>query len=362
MFLNRPLVAVDIGSSSVKVVEISGGTDKKLRAIGLELLPEGIVVDGAIQDLKATEKILKGLIRKLKITTTGRRAAVALSGSSVLIKRVGFTPTDDVSEMHEQIFYEAEQHFQHDMDELYFDYYELSSTPDHNGTIPILLVGAKKEIVEQYLTVIRGLGMRTGLIDCDVFSVSNMFEYNYGIIDGLIAVVNIGATVTQVSLVHRGEYLYTRDISMGGDDYTNRLINALEVDRKNAESLKISASQGDDSVPPTLHEVVSEVNQQLVSEIQVTVDYYFQNGEAPPGVNQLTGVYLAGGGSRTLGLDAAVAASLHVPVQIVNPFHRVNVNPRRFQMDYILAQGHLYSVAVGLAMRTINDSTVSASA
>jgi len=356
MFFNRPLVAIDIGASSVKIVEMTGKGDRQLRAIGLELLPEGAVIDGAIQDLEVVESTVKALIKKLKISTTGRRAAVALSGSSLLIKRVGFAPTQDPAEMHEQIFYEAEQHFQHDMDELYFDYHELKDEADHTGNIPVLLVGAKRDVVEQYLGIVRSLGMRTAVIDCDVFSVSNMFEYNYGMIDGLIAIVNIGASVSQVSLVSQGEYLYTRDISLGGDDYSVKLTGVLGVDKDNAENLKVAASQGDDSVPDEVHNVLNEINQQLVSEIQLTVDYYFQSGEAPPEITGITHLYLSGGGSRTLGLDAAVAAALQLPVQIINPFHRVDVNPKRFQMDYILGQGHLYSVAVGLAMRTPDDS------
>jgi type IV pilus assembly protein PilM len=357
MLFNRPLIAIDVGSSSVKVVEISGKGDRKLRAIGLELLPEGSVVDGVIQNQNIVESVVKGLIKKLKIITTGRRAAISLGGSSLLIKKVGFPPMASSAELHEQIFYQAEQHFQHDLDELYFDYSEISKLPDHTGNIPVLLVGAKREVVEQYLAMVKSLGMKIGVIDCDAFSVSNMFEYNYGTVDALIAMVNVGASATQVSLLSRGEYLYTRDISLGGNDYSNRVMGVLGVDRTNADSLKVAASMGDDSIPAALSDVINEVNQQIVSEVQMTIDYYIQNGDGPPEFNKVSHVFLSGGGSRTLGLDAAVAAALQIPVQITNPFHRIEVNPRRFQMDYILSQGHLYGVAVGLALRGMNDNT-----
>jgi type IV pilus assembly protein PilM len=357
MFFNRPLIAIDVGSSSVKVVEISGKGDRKLRAIGLELLPEGSVLDGVIQNQSVVESVVKGLIKKLKISTTGRRAAISLGGSSLLIKKVGFPPMSDAAELHEQIFYQAEQHFQHDLDELYFDYSEISKVPDQTGNIPILLVGAKRDVVEQYLAMVRSVGMKIGVIDCEAFSVANMFEYNYGIVDSLIAMVNIGASAIQVSLLTRGEYLYTRDISLGGNDYSGRIMGILGVDRANAESLKVAASMGEDSIPAALTDVINEVNQQIVNELQTTINYFLQSGEAPSEFNKVSHVFLCGGGSRTLGLDAAVAAALQIPVQITNPFHRIEVDPKRFQMDYILSQGHLYGVAVGLALRGMNDGS-----
>jgi type IV pilus assembly protein PilM len=355
MIFDRPLIAIDIGSSSIKIVEISGKGDRKLRAIGLEILPTGCVVDGVIQDLATVETAAKNLIKKLKIMTTGRRAAISLGGSSLLIKRVGFPPAGGSAELHEQIFYQAEQHFQHDLDELYFDYTELSETPDHTGNIPVLLVGAKREVVEQYLALVKTLGLKIGVIDCDVFSVANMFEYNYGVVEGLVAMVNVGASTTQVTILHRGQYLYGRDIALGGNDYSNRAMSVLGIDRANAESLKVAASMGEDSVPSGLNDVINEVNHQVVSEVQMSIDYYLQSGDNPPEATKINHVFLTGGGSRTLGLDAAMAASLQVPVQITNPFHRIDVNPKRFQMDYILAQGHLYGVAVGLGLRALND-------
>ncbi len=355
MVFARPLIAIDIGSSSVKVVELSGKNDRKLRAIGLEMLPDGYVVDGAIQNPEMVEGIIHGLLKRMKIMTTGRRVAIALGGSSLLVKKVGFPPMANSAELHEQIYYQAEQHFQHDLDELYFDYHEISKVPDHTGNIPVLLVGAKREVVEQYLSLIRGLGMKVGAIDCDILSVVNMFEYNYGVADALIAIVNIGASTTQVSLNFRGEYLYTRDIAIGGNDYSQRLMSVLAIDKVNAESLKVAASLGEDSLPAAVHDVINEVNQQIVTELQMTFDYFLQSGGGPPDLRKVKHVFLSGGGSRTIGLDAAIAASVQIPVQIINPFHRIDVNPRRFQLDYILSQGHLYGVAVGLALRATND-------
>jgi type IV pilus assembly protein PilM len=351
--LNRPFVAIDIGSSAIKVVELGGAKQKNLRALGLEVLPAGAVVDGMIQNQDAVEGVLRELLKKLKIGTRGRRAALALNGSSVLIKKVQVQVKDN--ELAEQVYYEAEQHFQADMAEIYFDYTELPPAAGETGGQPVLLVGAKREMVEQYIALVRSVGMRTGIVECGVFSAANMFEYNYGVVEGLTAVVNIGASITQVGLVANGDYVYTRDIAIGGEEYSRRIMEVLAVDRDNAETLKVAVSQGDGSVPHELHKVLGELNEQLVAEIQVTIDYFFQSGEGAAKGGGLTSLFLTGGGSRILGLDAALAAALQIPVQIINPFQRVEVNPKKFQMDYILMQGHLYGVAVGLGLRASGD-------
>ena len=351
---NRPLIAIDIGSSAVKVVELSGGAQKKLRAVGLEVLPGGAIVDGQVQNQEALENVLKELLKKLKIRTAGRRAALALTGSSVLIKRVLITAKG--ADLGEQVYYEAEQHFQADMAEIYFDYAELGPAGT-GGETAVLLTGAKREMVEQYIALMRAVGLRTGVVECGVFSAANMFEYNYGVSPGLTAVVNVGAAFSQVALTQGGEFLYARDVAIGGEEYSRRIMELLGVDRDNAETLKVAVSQGDNNVPDELHRVLGELNEQLVNEIQVTIDYYFQSGEAAGRDGGLTSLFLTGGGARILGLDAALAAALQIPVQIVNPFQRVVVNPKKFQMDYILMQGHLYGVAMGLGLRTMGDNT-----
>jgi type IV pilus assembly protein PilM len=351
--LNRPLIAIDIGSSAIKVVELAGAKQKKLRAVGLEVLPAGAVVDGAVQNAEAVAGVLRDLLKKLKIRPLGRRAALALSGSSVLIKKVGVQAKD--AGLAEQVYYEAEQQFQADMSEIYFDYAELGPAAQEGDGQPVMLVGAKREMVEQYIGIVRAVGMRTGVVECGVFSVANMFEHNYGAVEGLTALVNIGASITQVSLVAQGEYLYTRDISVGGEEYSRRIMEALGVDHANAETLKVGVSQGDANVPQELHKILGELNEQLVAEVQVTIDYFFQGAGGPSPAGGLTSVFLTGGGSRLLGLDAALAAALQIPVQIVNPFQRIEINPKKFQMDYILMQGHLYGVAVGLGLRAMGD-------
>lgn len=346
----RPLIAIDVGSSAVKIVELSGGQSKKLLTMGMEIMPQGAITDGNIDNPELVAEVVRNLLKRLKISTRGRRVALSLGGSSVLIKRVMIGVSENTLE--EQIYYDVQQHFQVDPAEIYFDYVILGSAEPGKET-PVLLVGSRRELVENYIAMVHALGMRAGVIECDVFSVSNMFEFNYGVVEALSAIVNVGAMVTQVALLSRGEYVYTRDIAIAGEEYSRRIMDALGCDRTSAEALKIGASLGANDVPPEVGQIITEINEQLVSEVHLTVDYFMQSGDSQSG--PLASVFLTGGGARALGLDAALAAVMQVPVQVVNPFQRINVNPRKFNVDTIMQQGHVYGVAVGLGLRALGD-------
>jgi len=352
--LTRPYIAIDIGSSSIKIVELVGGRQRKLKALGLELIPPGAVVDGEIREPEVVQRIIERLLERLKITPTGRRAAISLSGGAVMLKKINVEITPE-SDLTETIFHEAEQHFQQDMNEIYFRYQELGPIPDGGGPLPVLLAGAKREAVEQHIALVRSVGMRTGVVDCDALCTANMFEYNHPGVDQLIALVNIGSSVSQVTLIKNGQFLFTRDIIHGGAEYTRQISEALQVDPESAEGMKLSAGQGEMPGSAEISKVITHLNDQMVQEIRSSLDFFFQSGDVPEALTQVNHIYLTGGGSRILGLDAAIAGAFQVHVQIGNPFYRVNVSPRQFEMDYMLRQGHLYGVAMGLALRSAGD-------
>lgn len=175
MFFNRSLIAIDIGSSAIKVVEMRGGSQKKLAAIGSEALPRGAIVDGMIQDAASVETVLADLLGKLGIRTMGRRAAISLGGSAVIIKKVNFPNTGDDLELADLVEVEASQHFQYDTGDLYYDYHMISPHPESTER-SVILVGAKKSIVDTYIGVVKATGLKIGVVDCDVFAQANMFE------------------------------------------------------------------------------------------------------------------------------------------------------------------------------------------
>lgn len=350
------MVAIDIGSSSVKIVELSGRGQRKLGCIGLEVFGSNAIADGEIKDADVVADVVSDLLFRLKIKTKGRRAAVSLGGSGILIKRALIQPSND-TDFSEQVFYEAQQLFHHDMDDMYFRYQEVQSRFAPADKKAVILVGAKRELVETHLSILRSVNLKTGIVDCDTLCIANMFEYNYPVVDGLVVIANIGASSTQVILVNRGEFLYTRDIYLGGNAYNQRIMEALSVDFQNAESLKVSAGLGDQSVHGNVIQSISDVNDMLVREIQTTINFFLQNeGGVEPMKPSM--VFLTGGGARSLGLDAAIAAGFGIPVQILNPFQRIKLGTTSKHMSLLMTQGPVYSTALGLALREADDTRV----
>lgn len=354
MIFRRPLIAIDIGSSAIKLLEVAGPHLNIVRAIGAEKLPQGAVHDGMLQDPPTVRAALKRLIKRLGVSTFGRRVSLGLSGSSVLIKKITVLRKEDV-EFEDQIFFEAEQHFQHNLADLHYNHHVLTPNPEGQSKISVVIVGAKMELVDQFISLIRSVGMRTGVVDCATFAAGNMFEFNYGMVRGFSALVNIGANIMQVSLYINGEYFYTREVTTGGEEYSRRIMDTLGMSHDDAENLKVAVSLGLVPIDEKIQAAFSESSETLVGEIQTTVDYFLQTGEAAPGLKKVNNVFLTGGGACSLGLNTSIAASMRLPVHVVNPFRRFDVGGNKEKALYIASQGHMFSVATGLALRKMYD-------
>ncbi len=345
-----PLVGIDIGPSAVKVAELSRSTSShKLKALGLELLPQDAIADGVINNEEAVESAVLHLLEKLKIDPRGRRAAIAISGQSIELKRVQVEMGEGpIAEIIDEL---ADQHLQHDMEDLYFRYRVLETSPS-TGLQSVLLVGAMRDVVDQQINLLRNCGLRTGVVDCSELCVANMFEYNYPTEGSLTVLLDVGSQTSSLILLKNGQYMYRKNIQIGGDEYTRQITQNMGLDFDHAETLKISINQGSVSAPEEMQRVLADLNEVLVSEVQEALNFYFEQSNEQDAISQ---VCLLGGGARIMGLDALLASTLQAPVQAVNPFNNISVNPQKFEVDYILMQGHLFGVALGLAMRRIND-------
>lgn len=355
MFVNKSLIGIDIGASSVKVVEVAGSKQKKLKALGLELIPPSAIVDGKIQDEEVVAKVVSDLLQRLKIMPVGRRAAISLYGTAIQVKRL-MVDYDSASDIEEQVFYVADQSFDKPVEESYFRYHLMSQTPDENGKVPVLAVTADPELVGEYVEAFSSVGLKVGVVDCDVLCLANMLEYNYPPTGSIVGIFNVGASTCQIVLVGGGQFLYTSDIFIAGDEYSRQITEIFGVNFENAETIKVSASVGQDFVPTEMQSVVDNLNEQVVNELQSAIQFF--NDTADESIQRLaplSHIFLCGGGAKLMGLGAAIAAKLQVDVQVINPFQRVDIPPKIFDVDYVVTQGHLYSVAMGLALRRFND-------
>ena len=352
--LGKSIIAIDIGSSSVKIVEVGGMRKRKVNRLGLEVLPINVVEDGTILDRDTLKATIKKLLKKLKITVIGRSAGLSLSGGAVIIKRVNLAKSHTDPDFYEYLYHEAEQYLQYDVSELYVDWAVLPNTRGGSGS-SVLLVGAKRDVVEEYTTLINSIGLKTTVVDCDALAAINIVGRNSQMRKDLTVVANVGYSSTQVSLLIDGNFAFTREIAIGGNNYSAKMVELMGLDLDSAETVKITMSNGDRAVSEECENIVNEINSSLAHELNATIEYYFQSGEAAIAATKPAQVYLIGGGSKTIGLDVAIKEILQAPVVHVDPFHGVVINNKKFSAQFIARQGHLFGVSMGLALRKLDD-------
>ena len=315
MIWNKSLIGIDIGSSSVKICELSR-SGKLLKKLCIEQLPEPAIYDGEIRDPDLLRQLIIKQLKENNFKLKGKRAAIAVSGSGVMIKRCLLTPEDD-SDIEEQAFYEAKQIFENDIDELLIRYTKIGEATS-DGRIPFLIIGARRDIVEQNVGLIKSIGLKTGVIDCSAIAIANSFEHNYPVSNQLIILINIGLSSTQIIVSYNGEFLYTREIPLGGMNYNASIMEKLGVDEDNSEVLKLSASHGEQEHEGQILDALSQVNEKIASEVGTTLHFFLENEDYPENMTKQGQIFLTGGASRTSGLDSTIAATLEMPVQFAN--------------------------------------------
>ena len=233
----KSLVGVDIGSSSIKVVELkrSSGNGYELEALGVDPIPPDAIMDGVIVSKPAVAEAIDKLFDSHNISND--QVAIFVSGHSVIVKTVRL-PAQNEQELDEAIKWEAEQYIPFDISEVNLDYQVVRSMPEEKK-IEVLLVAAKRDQITGHTEVISMVGKTPVVVDVDAFALQNVYEINYQPEAGTIAaLLNIGSATMNISIVNGSEFLFTRDISMGGHHYTQALQNEFSISVEEAEKYK----------------------------------------------------------------------------------------------------------------------------
>jgi len=343
----KDIVGVDIGSSAVKLVqlrELKGG--HQLVNIGILPLPAEAIVDNTLMDSSSIVETVKQLLGSLGIKA--KDAACSISGNSVIIRKISL-PVMPVEELEDQIHWEAEQYIPFDINDVNVDFQILSPDEMDPAKMNVLLVASKKDIINDYLSVFAEAGLRLVVVDVDSFAVQNAYEANYlPEPDEVVALVNIGASIFNLNIVRDGVSLFTRDVQMGGNLYTEEIQKQYGINSEQAEQKKLTAAGSDD---PRLKETLQRVNETIALEMRRSLDFY----NSTAGEGRITKVFLSGGGAKTAMLMEAVQQRLALPVEILNPLLRVVVNEKEFDRKYLDEIAPVMTVAVGLATRRLGD-------
>ena len=347
------VVGLDIGSSAVKLLELH--QDKKSGAwrldnFGMVQLPPEAIVDGAVMNSNVVVEAIRELAANHRIKT--RDVCTSISGHSVIIKRINL-PVMTPEELEESIHWEAEQYIPFDIQDVNIDLQILDSEGDEAGQMEVLLVAARKELVNEYVALIQEAGLSPAVIDVDAFAVENMFELNYELPNEPVALVNVGASIVNINILQNGTTAFTRDVGMGGRQFTEEIQRALNISYEEAEQMKVGGDDRDDAavVPEEIESVLRDVSESLATEIHRSLDFHLSSSS----VGSLSRIFLSGGAARTPGLARAIAEKTATPIEIVDAFRRIEIDERAFKPRFLHEVAPQAAVAVGLAMRRIGD-------
>jgi type IV pilus assembly protein PilM len=344
----QSIVGLDVGSSSIKAVELKRSrTGIEATHVGLEPLPSDIVVDSMIVDSGTVSTAIAKLFSENEIKS--RAVATSVSGHSVIVKKLSL-PTMSDAELAETIQKEAAQQIPFDIADVSIDYQVLSEDPS-NPQMDVLLVAVKKDKILNYTNVLSMAGKAPAIVDIDAFALQNCYEYNYEPAPGsTVALLNLGASVMNINIVKGNVPLFTRDVSVGGHQYTDSLQKELDLSFEDAESLKLGRKVGTVSEDAKLP-ILQQVTEIIVLEIQKTFDFFRATA---PG-EHIEKIFLAGGSSKVPALLESLRQEFSLPVEILNPFQKISAPVEGMGAELISQNAGQLAVAVGLALRSFED-------
>jgi type IV pilus assembly protein PilM len=345
---NKPLVGLDIGSSSVKAIELSKSKNGyQVTGFGYDSLEPDSVVDGAVMDTAGVAETIKRIFAVGRLKK--KNVATGVSGHSVIVKRV-MLPATTPEEIEASIDFDAEQYIPFEISDVNLDYQIVgpARTEAEDPATEVLLVVAKKDKIQNHTNVINLTGRSPQIVDIDAFAIQNAFEANYSpALRDTVALLNIGASLMNINITKGGMPLFIRDVSVGGNQYTDILQKELQLNFQEAEDLKLGKVGGPEveMVQPLLE----SITEMVIMEVQKTFDFF---RETYPN-ETISRVMISGGTSRIPGLQQRIQETFGYPTEVMDPFRSISLGAN-IDSAAITSLGPALAVAVGLALRGVD--------
>jgi type IV pilus assembly protein PilM len=347
---NQIKLGIDISSTSVKLLELSYSKGRyRVESYGAEPLPPNAVVEKNITDLEGVGDAVRRVVDRTR--TSVKSAAVAVSGSSVITKMIELDGNLSDDEMESQIRVEADQYIPYPLDEVSLDF-EVQG-PANTGTdrVEVLLAACRTETVDLRVDALEIAGLNAKVVDVEAYAMERAF----GLIsdhlsshgeDQTVAIVDVGASMTTLSVLHNGRTIYTREQLFGGRQLTEEIQRRYGLSTEEAGLAKKQGGLPDDYES----EVLEPFKDAVVQQVSRSLQFFFSSSQ----FNDVDHIVLAGGTASIPGLDELVQERVSTPTAIANPFSTMSVaskvNPSALSND-----APALMIACGLAMRSFDD-------
>jgi type IV pilus assembly protein PilM len=347
----RALIGVDISSSSVKMVELAsdGKGGYRVERYTIEVLPKDVVSDGNVVNLEAAAESVKRAWKKLATST--KQVAIALPASSVITKKIIVPAGQRDEELEVQVESEANQYIPFALEEVNLDFQVLGPAPSSPDEIEVLIAASRKEKVEDRVAVAEAAGLKPMVMDVESYAILSAFEliekqFPDGGKGQIIALVDVGANVMNLTVLRNDQPLYAREQAFGGNQLTQDIARHYGMSFEEAEAAKRSNNLPDNYEVELLRPYVES----MALEVSRALQFFFTSTQ----FNKIDHIVLSGGCAVIPGADEVVASRTQINTVVANPFADM-VLSERVRAKNLLADASSLMVACGLALRRFDE-------
>jgi type IV pilus assembly protein PilM len=343
------ILGLDISSTSVKLLELQqDGDNYKVQSLAIEPLPDNAVVEKNFQDVEAIGETIKKAVKRAG--TKAKNAAVAVAGSAVITKIITMPASLSGGELEAQIQLEADQYIPYPLEEINLDFEVMGPTENNPETIDVLLAASRSENIESRTAALEIGGLVPKIVDVEAYTIEHAAyllakDMEEGGKDKVIAVIDIGATMTSLNVIENGHLIYTREQNFGGKQLTEEIMRRYGLAYEEAGRLKKSGGLPDNYIP----EVLEPFKETIAQQVSRFLQFFYTAGKH----NAVDLIALAGGCAAIPGIDELVESQLDTPTVIANPFSKMSlsskVNPEALSKD-----APSLMIACGLALRSFD--------
>ena len=307
------LVGLDIGSRAIKVAEIvERKKGRTLEKFGMIEIAPGFIEEGAIKEPEAVADTIRQLYKTYNVKE--HNVAISIGGYSVIVKKINVQNMTE-EQLQETIHFEAEQYIPFDINDVNLDFQILGENEQNPNQMSVLLVAAKKEMINDYINLTQMAGLNPCIIDVDAFALQNVFEANYDVGADNIALIDIGASKTSLNILKGSNSVFMRDVSLGCSQINQKIASIVDCSFEEAELIKFG-DQTEKITTEELSDIASSIVADWCTEIRRALDFFYSTYPD----DQIKQIVISGGGGNINEFRQLLAVETSAEVNTINPF------------------------------------------
>ncbi len=344
-----PLIGLDIGSRTIKAAEVlESRSGFSLKHFGMIQIPPGTIEEGTVRDPEAVIGAIQKLFSDNKFKV--KNVATSIGGYSVIVKKINVQNMPE-EQLQDTIAFEAEQYIPFDINDVNLDFQILGENESNPNQMSVLLVAARKDMIDEYINLIDLAGLTPCIVDVDAFALQNCYEANYPSEEGSnVALIDIGASKTSLNILKGVSSEFIRDIALGCDQVNAQIMSAFNCSFEESEKLKFGKA-ADNRSAEEVEEIIRSVVAEWSREVRRALDFYYSSFPEDP----IHRIMLSGGGANIKAFQKLIAEETQTEVHTLNPFAGVSIGEVPGGRDSLNRIAPQAAICIGLALRRMDD-------